>query len=42
MHGRVAHKSDLLELPPVRVSFRLNQVLSLMKRDAVALVVKND
>ena len=42
VRGRVAHKSDLLKLPPVGVSYRLNQVLSLMKRDAVGLVVKND
>ena len=42
VRGRVAHKSDLLKPPPVVVLFRLNQVFSLMKRDAVALVVKND
>ncbi|XP_022107338.1 LOW QUALITY PROTEIN: uncharacterized protein LOC110988285, partial [Acanthaster planci] len=39
---RVAHKSDLLKPPPVGVSFQLHQVLSPMKRDDVALVVKND
>ena len=42
MRGRVAHKSDLLKSPPVGVSFRLNQVFHLMKRDAVALIVSND
>ena len=34
--------SDLLKPPPVGVSFQLHQVLSPMKRDDVALVVKND
>jgi len=42
VRGRVAHKSDLLKPPPVGVSFKLNQVLSPMKRDNVALVVRND
>ena len=39
--GRVVHKSDLLK-PPVGVSFKLNKVLSPMKRDDISLIVKTD
>ena len=40
--GRVVHKSDLLKPPPVGVSFKLNKVLSPMKRDDISLIVKTD
>ena len=42
VQGRVAHRSDLLKRPPVGVSFQMKRVLCFMKRDSVALVVKND